>query len=155
LAVSEVGVNRGSVRVEFEVQLCKSFISWLSASGRILSGAFCGRQFSCVLSSPVLLLRRVLVLGSVQFDNKCFCVSYNTPVSPLDPNTLDSRRRSDWGCGFTQLIEEKEVSKLAVLEGLSDTSSNSNVLDDPEFENNSSEMSVIDSGDISSDTSSS
>ena len=58
----------------------------------------------------------------------------------------------NWGGGFTQLIEDNEASELAELEGLSDTSSNSEVLEDTEFEQNSSERSVIDSGNISSDT---
>jgi hypothetical protein len=61
----------------------------------------------------------------------------------------------NWGCGFTQLIEDNEASELAELEGLSDTSSNSEVLDEPGFEHNSNERSVIDSGNIISDTSSS
>jgi hypothetical protein len=51
----------------------------------------------------------------------------------------------NWGGGFTQLIEDNEASKLAELEGLNDTG----------FEQKSSERSVIDSGNISSDTSSS
>ena len=61
----------------------------------------------------------------------------------------------NWGGGFTQLIEDNEASELAELEGLSDTSSNSDVLDNTGFEQNSSERSVIDSGNRSSDTSSS
>ena len=61
----------------------------------------------------------------------------------------------NWGGGFMQLIEDNEASELAELEGLSDTSSNSDMLDDTGFEQNSSERSVIDSGNISSDTSSS
>jgi hypothetical protein len=65
------------------------------------------------------------------------------------------RAVENWGGGFTQLIEDNEASKLAELEGLSDTSSNSDVLDNTGFEQNLSERSVIDSGNISSDTSSS
>jgi hypothetical protein len=60
----------------------------------------------------------------------------------------------NWGGGFTQLIEDNEASKLAELEGLSDTLSNLDMLDDIGFEQNSSERSVIDSGDVRSDTSS-
>jgi hypothetical protein len=61
----------------------------------------------------------------------------------------------NWGGGFTQLIEDNEASELAELEGLSDTSSNLDVLDDTGFEQNSTERSVIDFGNMSSDTSSS
>jgi hypothetical protein len=60
-----------------------------------------------------------------------------------------------WGGGFTQLIEDNEASKLAELEGLSDTLSKSDVLDDTGFEQKSSKRSVIDSSNISSETSSS
>jgi hypothetical protein len=62
------------------------------------------------------------------------------------------RPAGNWGCRYTQLIEDNEASKLAELEGLSDTSSNSDLLDRTGFEQNSSERSVIDSGNISSDT---
>jgi hypothetical protein len=56
----------------------------------------------------------------------------------------------NWGCGFTQLIEDNEASELAELEAISDTSRISEVMDDVEFENDSSE-----NGSVSSDTSSS
>jgi hypothetical protein len=49
-----------------------------------------------------------------------------------------------------QLIEDNGISKLAELEGNSDTSRNSEVMDDLDFENDPSE-----NGSVSSDTSSS
>jgi hypothetical protein len=52
----------------------------------------------------------------------------------------------NWGFGFTQLIEDNETSKLAELEGISVTSSNSEVMDDFDFENDTSE-----NGSVSSD----
>jgi hypothetical protein len=54
------------------------------------------------------------------------------------------------GCGFMQLIEDNETSKLAELEGISVTSRSLEVMDDLDFENDPSE-----NGSISSDTSSS
>jgi hypothetical protein len=60
-----------------------------------------------------------------------------------------------WGWELTQPIEDNEAYKLVELEGLSNTSSNLDMLDDTGFEQNSSERSVIDSSNISSDTSSS
>jgi hypothetical protein len=54
------------------------------------------------------------------------------------------------GFGFTQLIEDNEASELAELEAISDTSRISEVMDDVEFENDSSE-----NGDVSSYSSSS
>jgi hypothetical protein len=56
----------------------------------------------------------------------------------------------NWGCGFTQLIEDNEASELAEGEGISVTSRNSEVMDDLDFENDPSE-----NGSVSSDTSSS
>jgi hypothetical protein len=56
----------------------------------------------------------------------------------------------NWGFRFAQLIEENETSELAELEGISVTSSNSEVMDDFDFENDPSE-----NGSVSSDTSSS
>ncbi len=56
----------------------------------------------------------------------------------------------NWGFGFTQLIEDNEASELAELEAISDTSRISEVMDDVEFENDSSE-----NGNVSSYTSSS
>jgi hypothetical protein len=51
----------------------------------------------------------------------------------------------NWGFGFTQLIEDNEASELAELvEAISDTSRISEVMDDVEFENDSSE-----NGDVS------
>jgi hypothetical protein len=49
----------------------------------------------------------------------------------------------NWGGGFMQVIEDNEASKLAEQEGLSDTLSNSDMLDNTGFEQNSSERSVI------------
>ena len=54
----------------------------------------------------------------------------------------------NWGSGFTQLIEDNETSKLAELEGISVTSSSSEVMYDLDFENDPSE-----NGSVSSDTS--
>jgi hypothetical protein len=56
----------------------------------------------------------------------------------------------NWGFGFTQLKEDNEASELAELEGISVTSSNLEVVDDFDFENDPSE-----NGSVSSDTSSS
>jgi hypothetical protein len=56
----------------------------------------------------------------------------------------------NWGFGFTQLIEDNETSKLAELEGISVTPSNSEVMDNFVFENDPSE-----NGSVSSDTSNS
>jgi hypothetical protein len=56
----------------------------------------------------------------------------------------------NWGFKFTQLIEDNEASELAELEAISDTSMISEVMDDVEFENDSSE-----NGDVSSYSSSS
>jgi hypothetical protein len=46
-----------------------------------------------------------------------------------------------WGCGFTQLIEDNEASKLAELEGISVSSSNSELMDDFVYESDSSDTS--------------
>jgi hypothetical protein len=54
----------------------------------------------------------------------------------------------NWRCRFTQLIEDKETSKLVELEDMRDRSNNS-----VEAEDNSSEVSAIDSDNGSSDTS--
>jgi hypothetical protein len=56
----------------------------------------------------------------------------------------------NWGFGFTQLMEDNEASELAELEAISDTSRISEVMDNVEFENDSSE-----NGDVSSYSSSS
>jgi hypothetical protein len=56
----------------------------------------------------------------------------------------------NWGCGFTQIIGDNEAFELAELEAISDTSRISEVMDDVEFENDSSE-----NGDVSSYSSSS
>jgi hypothetical protein len=63
---------------------------------------------------------------------------------------LFTRPVENWGCGFTQLIEDNEVSEFAELEAISDTLRISEVTDDVEFENDSSE-----NGDVSSYSSSS
>jgi hypothetical protein len=55
-----------------------------------------------------------------------------------------------WGCGFTQLIEDNKASKLAELEGISVSLSNSEIMGDFVFESDPSE-----NGSVSSDTSSS
>jgi hypothetical protein len=60
------------------------------------------------------------------------------------------RPSENWRCGFTQLIEDNEASKLAELEAISDTSRISEVMDNVEFEKDSSE-----NGDVSSYSSSS
>jgi hypothetical protein len=100
---------------------------------------------------------------SVASPNLCL-VPVDTIYQPIAPIPDEGGSLGDflfihpvenWGGGFTQLIEDKEASKLAELEGLSDTLSNSDVLEDTGFEQNSSERSVIDSGNISSDNSSS
>jgi hypothetical protein len=51
----------------------------------------------------------------------------------------------NWGFGFTQLIEDNEASELAELDAISDSSRISEVMDDMELKNDSSE-----NGDISS-----
>jgi hypothetical protein len=51
----------------------------------------------------------------------------------------------NWGFGFTQLIEDNETSKLAELEGISVSSSNSEVMDDFVFESDPSEKSYVSS----------
>jgi hypothetical protein len=56
----------------------------------------------------------------------------------------------NWGCRFTQLIEDNEASELAALEGISVSLSNLEVMDDFVFESDRSE-----NGSVSSDTSSS
>jgi hypothetical protein len=56
----------------------------------------------------------------------------------------------NWGFGFTQLIEDNKASKRAELEAISDTSSNVEVMDNFDFENDPGE-----NGSVSSDTSSS
>jgi hypothetical protein len=56
----------------------------------------------------------------------------------------------NWGCGFKQLIEDNEASELAELEGISVSSSNSEIMDNFVFESDPSE-----NGSVSSDTSSS
>jgi hypothetical protein len=51
----------------------------------------------------------------------------------------------NWGCGCMQLIEDNDASELAELEAISDILRISEVMDDVEFENHSS-----DNGDVSS-----
>jgi hypothetical protein len=60
----------------------------------------------------------------------------------------------NWGFGFTQLIEDNEALELAELEAISDTSMISEVMDDVEFKNNSSENGDVSSYSSSSSTSS-
>jgi hypothetical protein len=59
----------------------------------------------------------------------------------------------NWGCGFTQLIEDNEAFELAELEGISDTLRISEVMDDVEFENDPSENGYVSSYSSSSSTS--
>ena len=68
----------------------------------------------------------------------------------LPGDFLFIRPVENWGCGFTQLIEDNEASELADLERASDTSSSAEVFEDVEIENGLSE-----DGNVCSDASSS
>ena len=61
----------------------------------------------------------------------------------------------NWGLGFTQLIEDNETAELAELEGFSDTSSESDLEGDIHSIEKTSERTAIESGNESSDRSSS
>jgi hypothetical protein len=61
----------------------------------------------------------------------------------------------NWELGFTQLIEDNETAELAQLEGFSDTSSELDLEEDLHSIGKTSERTAIESGNESSDSSSS
>jgi hypothetical protein len=68
---------------------------------------------------------------------------------------LFTRPVEKWGLRFTQLIEDNETAELAQLEGFSDTSSESDLEGDLLSIGKTSERTAIESGNESSDSSSS
>jgi hypothetical protein len=117
---------------------------------------------------PVVVGGRKQLTTNEFHEHRQHCMSLNAPnlcLVPVDTiyepiaaipdeggspgDFLFIRPVENWGCGFTQLIEDNEASELAELEAISDTSRISEVMDDVEFENNSSE-----SGDVSGQASS-